>query len=270
MDSKQDKKGRKGEEIELEYTGWVADVLNLPRNGKAIFRFTGEFIQEYNEQGYYLHNGEVWHGYGVKREPNLEFVRQDKKGYQVGDTFVLKKDECCSGCKDWAGEELIVDRIDYEVHKGEMHINKTNCLDSGGFEYTNYRIGYKAPIIHLIKKGYQIGDEFIYHTDNEIHTAYAWNGMKCKLVRIDNHTGKYEMIMQHKDYPDEMSLDGSGYPNGFEWAVKSEHKEPDLNVVRCIDPHFWIKELGNLPINISDAIYNELNKRSFRFTGKNW
>ncbi len=81
--------------------------------------------------------------------------------------------------------------------------------------------------------GYQVGDEFVYNCINPQHQAMLWDGMKCKIERIDTKTGKYEMIMIWNSYGE--FLDSSGYPDG--WCGTD-----DLLIARCIDPRFWTVE----------------------------
>ena len=120
--------------------------------------------------------------------------------------------------------------------RGEPYFNNTRIAfwDDGGSPKSILEF---VRLVEPVKKGYEIGDEFIYHEKDRQHTAIAWDGMLCKLVRIDDHTDKYEMIMQRKDDKDAMFLDGSDYPRGFKWDTVWDG-DRTLHVVRCIDPKF--------------------------------
>lgn len=67
----------RGQEIELEYTPYTALSLKIPKDGKGVFRFTGEY-QEGSNKCFYYHQDKIAF-YGMLgadfKAPILEFVR---------------------------------------------------------------------------------------------------------------------------------------------------------------------------------------------------
>ncbi len=254
------KDNRKGEEIELGYSWIVKDKLKLPEEGKALFKFVGEYRMPKKGE-YYLWQGgindkafffdDVSGSYEI-----LEFVRPVRQ-YNVGDTFTLTEDECCINIKkDWSGIELVVDRLSKHVNQGEMFIRKDGLLDSSSIHSKEgFNIGGEAPIIRKVKKGYEIGDEFVYHNKKTYATAKVWDGMLCKIDRIDVIRRKYEMRILPDTRIDDLVLEGSGYPDGFKWLTKED--EISTSIVRCIDPRFWTVEKNGVAYR---AYYNRDGK----------
>lgn len=79
------------------------------------------------------------------------------------------------------------------------------------------------------KQGWQIGHEFI-------ATNTIWEGMKCKFVRMDKTSHKYEMVGTYYE-------DGS--LSDIKYLIDDEFMYI-MHVIHCIDPKYWTKEVDGV------------------------